>query len=276
MARIRSIKPEFWQDEKLARLPLGARLLFIGLWNIADDVGRLRGNPLFVRSQVFPYEPKADVEGWLGELHAIGVIQRYEKAGESFISVTNFLKHQQISKPSPSRLPAPEDSGSIPVGLPEPSGETPAGKEQGKEQGKERSREQGAGSRDAPQLQLTSPVPVWRPEVPVLFAYWAQRLNHPRAILDDNRRTLLLERFREGMTLEEGKLVIDGALVDIQAWPDRKKFDGIEYLFRDRSWVEKLSAMAGTVPTRPKGGYDVASQNHEPPPPGQYRREILK
>jgi hypothetical protein len=143
-----------------------------------------------------------------------------------------------------------------------------------KSRGEEKTRS--ADAEPASQLQLTPPVPVVRPEVPALFAYWAQKLNHPRAILDEDRRTLLLDRFREGMTLEEGKLVVDGALVDIQAWPDRKKFDGIEYLFRDRSWVEKLSAMAGTVPTRPKGGYDVSTQNHEPVAPGQFRREVLK
>ena len=45
MARIRTIKLEFWEDEKLAKLPVHARLLFIGTWNFADDNGALLANP---------------------------------------------------------------------------------------------------------------------------------------------------------------------------------------------------------------------------------------
>ena len=38
MARIRSIKPEFWDDRKLAkRASRDARLLYIALWNLADE-----------------------------------------------------------------------------------------------------------------------------------------------------------------------------------------------------------------------------------------------
>ena len=161
MARIRTIKPEFWQDEKLAGLPLGARLLFIGLWNVADDIGRLRGNPLFVRSQVFPYEPKADVEGWLSDLEFLGIIKTYFSGGETFIHVVNFLKHQQINKPTPSKLPSPEDSSSAPVVPPESSGEIPLGKERkGKEQGKE----QGSAGTPPP-LEVSG-------EVQEVFAHW--------------------------------------------------------------------------------------------------------
>jgi hypothetical protein len=230
MARIRTIKPEFWQDEKISRLPLGARLLFIGLWNIADDVGRLRGNSLFVRSQVFPYEPKSDVDGWLADLEQIGVILRYQHKGESFIRVVNFLKHQQISKPSPSKIPSPESSGSPPVVLPEPSGETPSGTGN-----REQGMEQGTGNARAP----------LNPDISdLVFAYWADRLTHPRARLDDKRRKLIRARLSEGMDIEEAKLAIDGVLVDIQTWPERRKFDGIEYIFENRASVEKFADFA--------------------------------
>mgnify|MGYP003427051237 CR=1 FL=1 len=56
MARIRTIKPEFWEDEKLAKLPVQARLLFIGTWNFADDNGVLLANPVLMKSHIFPYE----------------------------------------------------------------------------------------------------------------------------------------------------------------------------------------------------------------------------
>lgn len=54
MARIRTIKPEFWEDEKLAKLPIHARLLFIGTWNFADDNGVLLANPVLMKSHIFP------------------------------------------------------------------------------------------------------------------------------------------------------------------------------------------------------------------------------
>jgi hypothetical protein len=110
--RIRSVKPEFWQDERLARLPHVTRLLFIGLWGIADDEGRLRGNPLFIRAQVFPYEPHADVETALAELENAGLIVRYEADSEAFVWVRNFRKHQKIDTRLKSKLPAPPKSAS--------------------------------------------------------------------------------------------------------------------------------------------------------------------
>ena len=39
MARIRTIKPEFWIDDVIVELPFETRLLFIGIWNFADDAG---------------------------------------------------------------------------------------------------------------------------------------------------------------------------------------------------------------------------------------------
>jgi hypothetical protein len=107
MPRIRSIKPELWADEALARLPRDARLLFIGMLNFADDEGRLRGNPLLIRAQVFPYEPDLDVGALLDALAEGGFILKYETEGQSYLWVRNFEKHQKIEKPSPSKLPPP-------------------------------------------------------------------------------------------------------------------------------------------------------------------------
>ena len=43
--RIRTIKPDFWTDAKVSKLTYLARLLFIGLWNVADDEGRFKSDP---------------------------------------------------------------------------------------------------------------------------------------------------------------------------------------------------------------------------------------
>lgn len=40
MARIRALKPEFWDSPSTAQASLAARLLFLAMWNWADDSGR--------------------------------------------------------------------------------------------------------------------------------------------------------------------------------------------------------------------------------------------
>jgi len=118
MARIRTIKPEFWSSERLGAKLAGpdgrqARLLFIALWNHAEDrTGVLRGNPAFLRGAVFPYDDDvtaADVERWLSLLEAGGFIVRYERDGRRYVWVRGFVEHQRIDRPSASTLPEPSE-----------------------------------------------------------------------------------------------------------------------------------------------------------------------
>ncbi|SWD82810.1 primosomal protein I [Klebsiella pneumoniae] len=54
MARIRTIKPEFWTDEDMAEVSEPACLLAIGLLNYADDEGYFNANPKLIKAAVFP------------------------------------------------------------------------------------------------------------------------------------------------------------------------------------------------------------------------------
>lgn len=119
MPRIRTIKPEFWTSERLAtRLPgpdgRQARLLFIGLWNLAEDkTGVTRGSPAFLRGALFVYDDDVstkDVDRWLTILERGGFIVRYQRDGSSYVWVRGFLEHQKIEKPSKPTLPEPTDS----------------------------------------------------------------------------------------------------------------------------------------------------------------------
>lgn len=65
--RIRVIKPDFWQDSVVAGLPMGARLLYIGLWMVADDAGWLKWQPQEIAAGVFPYEGRGRRERWVEE-----------------------------------------------------------------------------------------------------------------------------------------------------------------------------------------------------------------
>lgn len=94
--RIRSIKPQFWANETLAELSHRTRLLFIGLWNLADRRGRLEDRPKRIRVEVFPYEVEP-VESELATLAEKGFIVRYERDGFNLIQVSNFERHQRIT-----------------------------------------------------------------------------------------------------------------------------------------------------------------------------------
>ena len=121
--RSRVIKPGFFSDAALGRLPIGARLLFAGLWCLADRAGRLIDSPRWIAGQVFPYDEDditEHVRQWLEDLAGGGFIVRYQAQGGRYIQVTNFAKHQPVhSRESPSTIPPPdtpnEKSTSYPV-----------------------------------------------------------------------------------------------------------------------------------------------------------------
>jgi hypothetical protein len=96
VARIRTIKPEFFLDDELAELPMVARILFIGLWTIADCEGRMEDRPKRIKAQILPFDD-CDIDGSLQNLHDAGFVQRYEAGGGKYIVVTNFRKHQRLS-----------------------------------------------------------------------------------------------------------------------------------------------------------------------------------
>jgi hypothetical protein len=112
--RIRTIKPEFFRHENLAMLSYRTRLLFVGLWCLADAEGRLEDRPKRIRIDVFPYEVD-DVDSDLQALCDAGFISRYTAQGVAVIEVTAFTKHQRISGKEAayaSQLPPMNNQGS--------------------------------------------------------------------------------------------------------------------------------------------------------------------
>lgn len=131
MARIRTIKPEFWTSEQVMSVGRDVRLLFIGMWNFADDHGVIPFNPKTIKAQVFPGDDDVNsalVRRWLDELWAKDLIGVFEQNGKEYIVITGW-KHQKIDKPTykhpdPSRCktrPFPSRSPTIPGMLAEPS-----------------------------------------------------------------------------------------------------------------------------------------------------------
>ena len=124
VARIRSVKPDFFLDFELAKLSLASRLFFIGLWTQADVEGRLKDDPEKLKVQIFPWD-KVNSDKLLSELHPKFII-RYEVSGVRYIQIRTWKAHQRINgkeADSSSQLPpVPKTVGS--------DGEAP-GKHQG-------------------------------------------------------------------------------------------------------------------------------------------------
>lgn len=113
MARIRSIRPEFWEDPVIGRLSRDARLTYIGLWNIADDEGRLRWNLKKIEADLYSFDQDVDIDAWLEELLDAGRIERYEVDGEEFLWIPTFKAYQKPNRPTGSKLPEPPPHGSL-------------------------------------------------------------------------------------------------------------------------------------------------------------------
>ena len=92
--RTRTIKPAFFKNEELAELDFAARLLFIGLWGLADREGRLEDRPKRIKIEVFPGD-NVDIENLLDQLAESGFILRYMVDDKKYIQVINFAKHQR-------------------------------------------------------------------------------------------------------------------------------------------------------------------------------------
>lgn len=141
MARIRTIKPEFWSSEKVVECSVSARLLFIGLWNFSDDGGRMEDKPRQIKMKIFPGDDfTADkIDEMLNELSVNKLIIRYEVEKSLFIQIKGW-KHQKINRALPSKIPkvpapAKADHGGISEShLPEGKGRE--GKGTGREEDK--------------------------------------------------------------------------------------------------------------------------------------------
>lgn len=121
MARVRYIKPGFFTNDKLSECdPLG-RLLFAGLWCIADREGRLRDRPKKIKAELLPYD-NCDIDNLLVQLHENNFITRYSIDRINYIQIENFNVHQNPHiKEIVSKIPpylGHIDNGTIPYYVP--------------------------------------------------------------------------------------------------------------------------------------------------------------
>ena len=110
MARIRTIKPEFWTDAQVMSASRDARLLFIGMWNFADDGGNLPANIKMLKAQVFPCDNlyEEQIGELVDELVDAGLLAAYEADSRLYWNVTGWATLQRRIDQPTYRHPGPD------------------------------------------------------------------------------------------------------------------------------------------------------------------------
>ncbi len=124
--RARNLKPGFFKNEELAELQPLTRILFEGLWCMADRAGRLEDRVKRIKAEVLPYD-NCNVDKMLTELHESVFILRYGVNGMKYIQVLNFSKHQNPHiKEAASTIQAPDENSISTMQAPDEHGSSPA------------------------------------------------------------------------------------------------------------------------------------------------------
>ncbi len=108
------IHSNIWESRQFSLLSQPARLLYIGLISMADDDGRMKGDPALLRSEIFPRDEDiktSDVSIWLKEIIKTGLVFKYSFGEEDFLIHPNWLKYQSLrsDRKKDSLLPAPPE-----------------------------------------------------------------------------------------------------------------------------------------------------------------------
>lgn len=171
MARIRTIKPGFFRHEELfeaeksSGFPL--RLVFAGLWTVADREGRFEWKPRAIKLDVLPYDD-IDFTAALEALATHGFIVKYTAGGRTFAHIPSWGRHQQVNiREAKSEIPSPDGtSASTCTHMPAPV------QEPGEQEGKGREQERkGTGMEEEAREQVlafpeTEPLPVSKSKKP--------------------------------------------------------------------------------------------------------------
>ena len=274
MARIRTLKPEFFHSKKLARCTPHARLLFAALMQLADREGRLRWIPMQIHSHAFPYE-QVDIAALCAELEAVGSVLKYVVGEDEFLNLPHFTLHQRVkSNEAESRLPAPpcgdtssDGAGCAPTWRPLSAEVAPIGGV-GRGTGN-REQEQGTGNREtrgSARESVSDPgMDVWDP--------WRQHNPTARKRPTKKQRATIRAR-RKDYSAEE--------LANYFRWVREsghkrarycreESHDGWESIMRPGHVDERMPWVAewirqGAVKARPKSaGQDYTSSAYTPP-----------
>lgn len=257
MGRIRTIKPEFPQSESVGRLSRDARLLFLQLLTIADDSGRARAASRLLASLLYPYDEDSRglIESWLDELEREALIFRYISEGDSYLEICNWLKHQKIDRPTPSKIPAPVE---VSRGFVEDSSMTrelspPDMEGKGRDQGRDQGRDASGDARiEIDPSMLASGV-----LLELNLAGRELRMALEEIARNEVQRGGALEPLKDRMVTAYRKLLAEANMLDHTAWSPLNFFSHGHWEHPE-NWRRKPGASPPTK--REKSEYDLKAE----------------
>lgn len=115
MARKRMLDPSIWINEDFGTISHLAELIFIGLISIADDEGRGKISPAYIKAVLFPYKDDlriADIEKALHEVSSKMSVIFYSCDENMYYTLTSWETFQTINKPTESKIPEYDEQNS--------------------------------------------------------------------------------------------------------------------------------------------------------------------
>ncbi len=234
--RIRTIKPEWLDDEKLALSSPEARVLSVALILLADDHGNGRAAIPLLAGRVFPGKDLAVTEKALSEL--LGwFVNTYEVSGQSYYHLRNWSKHQRIRFRGDPRVPIEQMSFDLLTQNKNPQ-------DLDLDQDLERDQDQDLLSSSGSDVGEKPTTESEMDTIRRVFVFWKKIHKHNQAKLDKKRTERIRARLREGFTGEQLADAIRGSLKDdFLMGRDKnanRKYDGIETILKSAAQVERL------------------------------------
>lgn len=272
--RIRTVKPEFFSDPDLNRFSVTTRFVALGLISMADDRGRIVEMGRSVAGFVSPTGDVSDrqIAASLDDLESISFVIRYEVDPWEYLWLPKFWRHQSINRPSESSLPACPDDPFQGLSVTEAMARFKDGSlkdhgigREGSQSDHESLTPSRAGARSVPFLSSVgdSSQVSDRARARELFDLWRERCAHATAKYTDERKRKIEARLKEGYTVEQITLAIDGAARAAFVNDAGKRFDDIELICRNgsklESFMERATPHEVAAPKQVVGGkYEAA------------------
>lgn len=252
MARIRSVKPDYYRHEGLQDLEAAnpgayAMLVFQGLWGHCDSQGVFEYRPRQLKLDILPFLP-FDMEDTLALLVSAGFVKRYESGGRQYGIIESFPTHQRLSgkesgeagvkHPLPSQE-APKKEKKATVKRERSDGEAPVKHPESQEEERSMGRE---GERNTGAREALADVPADLPEVVDdvgLVMQHVRAVLHPRMSREAQEK-FILPRLKAGATVAQLCLVVDRFKAKWGNDDQMRQHLTPETLFRASKWEKHL------------------------------------
>lgn len=224
MARIRTIKPEFWDSPDTAKASLRARLLYIAMWNLADDYGIGDGNYKRMIGFAFPNDEigVSEIPRLIAEVSSSFSVMFFEYEGRPYYWIPSWETHQRTEKRAKQRVPFPEDPKTLDF-----RGETARDEPSAESVGKSAAGTGEQGNRGTGELGNSSPTPpddftTWYDMYPRHESRAAAEIAYAKAKKKTGADALLAgaERYRDDPNREKQFTKLPATWLNQGCWDD--------------------------------------------------------